>query len=158
DSSDNAVAEEDAQAEPFSAYLPHFPGSSLLFDGAWTVPAEHAAGEIVLGLQEVSQVDEPLRAAVLEIRDLRRVTVRSAAPAIQERYPTRITGAWIRSSSPASPDAKAEFAIASAALPREARQLLRQNAVDKGHLQVLALLIEEEVAHRRTGDGWVPIV
>jgi molybdopterin/thiamine biosynthesis adenylyltransferase len=154
DASREAVGLEDVQAEPYSAYLPRMPGSAILIDGRWEIPAEIQWGRLVVGTREPTLSTGAPRAAILEVKDGDGNVIATADPAIAELFPNRHHGRWARSdlSNPGDLQALVDGAVAQIREP--ARRSWPQVPSNQDDLRILGIVIPEEVAHRRGGQGW----
>lgn len=150
-----AVGLEDVQAEPYSAYVPCLPGSAVLIDGRWQIPADISWGSITIGTQESAPSTRAFRAAVLEVKDNAGRTIATADPALAERYPIRHQGRWVRSDLTKQHDLVPLVNEATARIPEPARKVWPTIRSDQDELRVLGIVIPDEVGHRRSGQGWL---
>lgn len=168
-----AAGIEEAQGEPFTDYYPYEPGTLVLVDGAWRIPANARSGALVLGLPPMApgtRWNGFLRGAVLEVRDDRgEATLATAAPEIAANFPTRVTGRWARIDVPIPPvpnDVARTAAIAFEAMEAADPHRGRLQPYDLGHkrsARVRAAIFPEEQQWRGAaggglGDGWLVAV
>lgn len=152
--SPEAVGLEDVQAEPYSAYLPRMPGSGILIDGQWDIPAATTWGRLIIGTREPTFSTDALRAAILEVKDGDGNVIAVADPAIAQLFPHLHHGRWARSDLSNPGDLQALVDGAVARIPEMARRSWPQVPSDQDELRILGIVIPEEVAHRQGGQGW----
>ena len=155
DSSPEAVALEDIQAEPYSAYVSPMPSSAVLVDGDWEIPSDVTWGRLVIGTKGPASTREGFRAAVLEVKDGDGTLLASADGVIAALYPTRHHARWARSDLARQDDPRALVDEGLARIPEQARRSWPTIPSDQDTLRLLGLLIPEEVGHRLTGEGWL---
>jgi len=150
----DAVGLEDVQAEPYSAYLPPMPGSAMLIDGAWEIPAGVLWGRLVIGTRKAAYSTEAPRSAVIQVKDGDGNVIAAADPRVAELFPHRHHGRWARSDQSKQDDFKALVDGAAAHIPEAARRSWPQVQSNQDALRILGIVIPEEVAHRQSGQGW----
>jgi len=155
EASDEAVSLEDAQGEPYSAYVPSVAGSAILVDGQWALPAEIKWGRLVIGTREAGPVSKALQAAVLEITDADGNALALIDPALARLYSNKRHACWARSDLTKPEDLKGLVSEAMGLVPGPARKSWPQIHCDGGALRLLGIVIPEEVGHRRSGQGWI---
>jgi len=117
---------EQDQAEPFSDYYRYLPGSSVLWDGEWSIPPEVKQGSLTVGLHperyDLDSIKIARNLAMVSITDERGNDLGKADPRISDLYSTEILqGIWIREKEPL----KAEDGIQLFHLLQEQRPFVR---------------------------------
>ena len=154
---------EEPQAEPYSDYYSYGPGTLLLVDSDWSIPAHVASGYLQVGVLPPPPGLHPsqvLNGAVLEVQDEERAPLAITDPAIANRYTTRLFGRWVRLSQPvpASLSAQEIFRILRDADPR--REPLKACPVYNGSIKTMGAVFPEERRWRGSseaalGDAWI---
>ena len=150
------IEDEDVQAEPYSSYVPIRAGAYVLVDGTWVIPPEVLRGQLVLGTAHSRLESEQVRAAVLEVLDENGNTLAKADSRLAELFPHEHAGWWVRSGAPRSTDLPGLLDPAFQKLTK--KEFLNWRGIPfagKGWLRPLGILIPEEVAHRKSGQGWL---
>ncbi|MDT0275540.1 ThiF family adenylyltransferase [Blastococcus goldschmidtiae] len=160
---------EQVQAEPWTDYYTCFaPGSMILVDSTWTLPAAATQGRLQLRLHRLDPagVDNPpgigfLHGAAFTIADEHGLPVGRLSGQNPDRFPLPYTGRWARLNAPVHADTPAAFL--------EAAKKVVPDLFDGGwqpaprsalgwDVQIVGLTFPEERVHRGTGDGWVFLV
>jgi len=150
----DAIALEDPQAEPYSAYIPCVDGTGLLVDGSWTIPLDHKWGRLILGTREPRLDGTMLRGAVLAVLDPDRNVLAEADPRLAEVFPHKHLGRWVRSQLKNKRNGHQLRREALDGIPGRARTTWPWVPSTTGRVRVLGVLIPEEVAQRKDGHGW----
>lgn len=154
DARPDAIAAEDIQAEPYTAYLPYEDGSAVLIGGEWEIPSDVTWGSLVLGTDAPRLAGTTVRCAVLQVRDPAGRALVEADPHLREAYRHEYAALWARSSLATPERVPTTVDEALGRIPEEARRSWRPLRSTAGVVRLLGVLIPEEVAHRRTGEGW----
>lgn len=158
---------EEAQAEPWTDYYTCFaPGSMILVDSSWTLPATSTTGMLRLRLSrfDLAQLEAEsgigfLQGAVFTITDQHGQTHGTLTGQNPDRFPEPITGRWGRLDAPVHADSPEEFMDAVRDVAPRLLEAPWQTAPVAGwQLQVIGLTFPEERVHRGAGDGWVFLV
>ena len=149
------TAIEEHQAEPVTAYYKYQAGSMVLIDSGWSLDPGVQAGEMSVGFRSLAEM--PVRTgAVLEIKDSNDNTIAQADDSIQNLYPIRVPGIWLRSPVPILAE-KGEDIYST--LRAQHRPLVDVRRLRPGDIQVVGLLFSEELKWRKPGaDGWIFLV
>ena len=145
---------EDAQAEPYSGYVPFEPGTAILVDGDWDLPANAEWGRLVIGTRG-GELAGALQAAVIEIKDDNGKCIAAADPAIANLYPRRHHARWGRSALLKPDDLRAVTEEAAGRIPDAAKRSWPFVQCHDGKVHLLGIVIPEEVGHRSSGQGWI---
>jgi molybdopterin/thiamine biosynthesis adenylyltransferase len=146
---------EDPQGEPFSAYYPYERSTSVLVDGAWTIPDNVFCGTLSIGMRHHALACA-LQVAVLEVRGEHREVWASADSAICDLYPIKLTGRWIRKDEPLmSPSPNPAFDKAAIMLTPPVLTSWMRHSIRDATIKVLGIIFPEETGHRKSGQGWV---
>lgn len=147
-----AIALEDVQAEPFSAYVNYEENTAVLVDGEWNIPAGLRWGRLVIGTRERSLPAKQIRGAILSVADPDGNVFAEADPRLGALYPHKHHGRWARADQ-TQPQQIVETAIAE--IPGLARSSWPSITFPRGSLRLLGIVIPEEIAHRTSGEGWI---
>lgn len=153
---------ETDQAEPWSAYLPTSPGAVAIVDSAAVPPIDMLFGTATwaLGRRPV------MHATLLSLRDGGNKEV-FAAQVQHLAEPSIVSGPWVRvGATPEAADPAALWKAARAVNPdidRVGWFPVQPSITGKGasfgqHLQIVLVRVPEEVARRRSGEGWVVLL
>lgn len=141
------ASREEHQGEPFTAYFPYQSDAAVIV-GPWKIDASARGGFLDIALES----QDPVRGAILRVKDSRRNVLAQADPVVFDRYRDhrRCHGRWVRLDRPLDTiDPQAIFAR----LTEHDRNLAKPQ-YDRG-LDFIALVCHEEAQWRTHADGWL---
>jgi hypothetical protein len=154
---------EELQAEPFSDYYEYLPESMILVQSDWSLPEEHRHGDLVVGLNPRQPTELPkvvMRGAVLQVRGANGQVLCSANPAFRRYYSgEQVTGRWVRLNAPIERQKAREFVHELLNIHPEVgdakpHRVQINHRHKTGWLRVWGVLFPEQIAYRKTGQGW----
>jgi molybdopterin/thiamine biosynthesis adenylyltransferase len=143
------------QAEPTSDYYPYLQDALLLVDSEWRLDNTIEDGELLIGIG--GPLERHLRGAVIEVRDKKGIAVAQADGALRALYSKTISGVWLRCKTPPIVQNAQAAYVSLTRQFRSAKNAQWQQIAD-GRIQVIGIVFPEEVAWRRSGDGWAFLV
>jgi len=152
---DEVAAIEEHQAEPFTAYYRYQQDALILVDSDWSIDATVASGTLLVGYRP--EYLPLMRGAVLEVHGPRNTTLANADSRINQQYQNKMQARWVRMSVAPKTNDPAELLRLAAAIDNRVTAPLWQR-VQGGQVAVTAIVLPEEVAWRKTGDGWLFVV
>jgi len=141
------------RSEPVTNYLHFASNSMVLFDSAWSVPAEVECGRLMVGSNEPFH-QTIFRGAISEVKDKAGNVLVKADEAIQKVYGKRVAGRWVRLKNPPSTSNVALLYEMALAIDGQIRKPLSTH----GDFEIIGILFQEETKWRETGDSWVFLV
>ena len=159
DDSDRARDLEQDQAEPFSEYYTYLPGSAVLWDGEWSLSPEIPGGSLKIGFHPNRHNENPLKipanAAILSLSDSKGKVLIEADPRIRQLYSGEpLDGKWVRLEEPIQ-EADQERFYSKLLEGRSVLKEFVESCKRKNAPAVIGAVFPEEIARRRSSDGWV---
>ena len=151
------VGIEAQHAEPYSAYYPYFPGSTVLVQSEWDL-GDETCGRLQIGLtaQVETNTKYPLRGVVLKVFNNGNKVLAEADPALGNLTIKKTVDArWVRTQTQGLPGT--EEAFFDHIQERDLRSTqLKQNKLSAGCLSIYAAVFPEQHKWRdESGLGWV---
>ena len=151
------------QPEPISEYMDFYPGSIIIFDGSWEIPADIHNGTLHISIiPSISSVLSPRSfvAAITKVKDSKGDCIVKTDERLSENLKplSSLSGRWIR-----IPNIK-DFTDNLRTMDPSAlmKKLERMDAslmkiTNNQDNIIIGLLFKEETTHRKEGDGWAII-
>lgn len=153
---DEVAVIEEHQAEPVTAYYRYEQDALILVNSDWSIDPTAVSGTLRVGYRP--EYLPIMRGAVLEVLGPQNRTLATADGRIAQQYQNEMQARWVRMSVAPKTNDPADILHQAAAIDNQVTKTTLWHPVKGGRVAITAIVVPEEIAWRKTGDGWLFVV